>query len=66
MDKAGENNDEHNLNNNQRGGQENNQDFNNGSVIIISESELEKHLMLIDLLVELEIVKILKNRNKNF
>jgi hypothetical protein len=58
MDKVGENNDEHNLNNNQRGGQDNNQDFNNGSVILISEPELEKHLQLIDLLVELEIVKI--------
>ena len=55
---GGENNEEHNLNNNQKGGQENFQDINNSSVITVSEAEVEKHLQLIDILIELEIVKI--------
>ena len=51
MDK-GENNEEHN----QRGN-ENNTD-NTGTVITVSEAEMERHLQLIDILIELEIVNL--------
>ena len=54
MDK-GENNEEHNINKDQKGN-ENNQDNNSSSVITVSEAEVERHLQLIDILIELEIV----------
>ena len=55
MDK-GENNEEHN----QRGN-ENNTD-NTGTVITVSEAEMERHLQLIDILIELEIVNLFFKR----
>ena len=55
MDKGGENNDEH-LNNNPKSN-ENNQENNNSTVILVGEAEIERHLQLIDILIELEIVK---------
>lgn len=48
---------EENLNNNQKGN-ENNQE-NNSSAIVVSEAEIEKHIQLIDILIELEIVKFI-------
>lgn len=54
----GENNEENNMNNNQKNN-ENNQENNSSSVITVSEAEVEKHLQLIDILIELEIVNSL-------
>ena len=53
---GGENNDVH-LNNNQKVDENNYENNNNSSVIIVSEQEIERHLQLIDILIELELVK---------
>lgn len=54
----GDNQDDNNLgNNNQKLINENNGD-NYSSVITVNETEVERHLQLIDTLIELEIVKI--------
>ena len=55
MDK-GENNEEHGNHNHNNKNAENNQET--SSVITVSEAEVERHLQLIDILIELEIVKL--------